>query len=184
MEKPDLVKGKQRYALNIKFKRLLWSVIWNICIRPLPHFGCYKIINFWYRLFGTKIGKGSIIYPSAKVFMPWNLVVGDYTAVGQHVDVYNAAPIIIGDSCVVSERAYLCTASHNIQSPFHEQIEKSIVLGNRSWVAAEAFVGMGVNIGDGAVVGARSAVFKDVEPWTVVGGNPAKFLKKREIKQG
>ena len=51
------------------------------------------------------------------------------------------------------------------------------------WVAAEAFIGMGVIIGEGAVVGARACVFKNVEPWTVVGGNPAKFIKKRIIKE-
>ena len=88
----------------------------------------------------------------------------------------------MGQNCVVSERAYICCASHNIYSNAHEQIHAPIVMGDRSWVAAEAFVGMGVTIGEGAVVGARAAVFKDVEPWTVVGGNPAKFIKKRVIE--
>ena len=57
------------------------------------------------------------------------------------------------------------------------------MIENRAWVAADAFVCMGITIGEGAVVGARAAVFKNVEPWTVVGGNPAKVIKKREIKQ-
>ena len=60
--------------------------------------------------------------------------------------------------------------------------KKPIVIEAQAWVAADAFVGMGVTIGEGAVVGARAAVFKDVEPWTVVGGNPAKFIKNRVIK--
>lgn len=181
VKKPDLVKGKQKYSYKILLKRLMWSIVWNVLIRPLPHFGFIKYVNFWYRLFGAKIGKTSGIYPSARVFMPWNIIIGEYSAVGQHVDVYNASPVIIGDVCVISERAYLCTASHNIHSKYHEQVSEPIILKNRSWIAAEAFVGMGVTIGEGAVVGARAAVFKDVEPWTVVGGNPARVIKRREI---
>ena len=98
-------------------------------------------------------------------------------------DCYNAASITIGINATVSQRVYLCTASHNISSSRHEQIEKPIIIEDRAWVAAEAFIGPGVIIGEGAVVGARAAVFKDVESWTVVGGNPAKFIKKRIIKE-
>lgn len=78
-------------------------------------------------------------------------------------------------------RRHLCCASHNIRSDRHEQVHKPIVMCRRSWVAAEAFVAMGVTVGEGAVVGARAAVFKDVEPWTVVGGNPAKVINVRKI---
>ena len=99
------------------------------------------------------------------------------------MDCYNAASITIGINATVSQRVYLCTASHNISSSRHEQIEKPIIIEDRAWVAAEAFIGPGVIIGEGAVVGARAAVFKDVESWTVVGGNPAKFIKKRIIKE-
>jgi putative colanic acid biosynthesis acetyltransferase WcaF len=89
---------------------------------------------------------------------------------------------VIGNQVTISQRTYLCTASHDISLASHPQIEKPIVIENRAWVAAEAFVGPGVTIGEGAVVGARGCVFKDVEPWTVVGGNPARFIKKRTIK--
>jgi putative colanic acid biosynthesis acetyltransferase WcaF len=77
----------------------------------------------------------------------------------------------------------LCTASHNISSLHHEQIQAPIIIGDRTWVAARAYIGPGVTVGEGAVVGATASVYKDVEPWTVVGGNPAKFLKKRVIRE-
>lgn len=170
------------YSKKSQFRRYLWYWTWLLLIRPLPKKFCNGWIRCWYRLFGARITPYSYIHPSARVFMPWNLEIGPYSTIGSHTDIYNAAPIILGRNCVVSERAYLCTASHNIQSSKHEQIEKSIILEDRSWVAAEAFVGMGVTIGEGAVVGARAAVFKDVEPWIVVGGNPAKFIKKRVIQ--
>ena len=85
-------------------------------------------------------------------------------------------------NATVSQRTYLCTASHDIRSPRHEQTEKPIIIEDRAWVAAEAFIGPGVTIGEGAVVGARAAVFKDVEAWTVVGGNPAREIGKRVMR--
>ena len=84
---------------------------------------------------------------------------------------------------MISQDTTLCSASHDISDEMFQLVVKPIVIKDYAWVAAEAFVGMGVTIGEGAVVGARAAVFKDVEPWTVVGGNPAKYIKKRIIKE-
>lgn len=114
--------------------------------------------------------------------MPWNLELEAHSCIASGVDCYNPAKIIIGKYSTISQRTYLCTASHNISSSKHEQTEKPIIIESKAWVAAEAFVGPGVTIGEGAVVGARAAVFKDVAPWTVVGGNPAKYIKDRVIK--
>jgi putative colanic acid biosynthesis acetyltransferase WcaF len=99
------------------------------------------------------------------------------------VDCYNADKITIGANVVISQKTSLYTASHDITSVQNKWISAPIVIEYQVWIAAEAFVMMGVTIGEGAVVGARAAVFKDVEPWTVVGGNPAKFIKKRELSE-
>lgn len=107
---------------------------------------------------------------------------GRYACLASDVDCYNVARITIGDNTTISQGAYLCTASHDITDPLNPLITAPIVIEDQTWVAAHAFIGMGVTIGQGAVVGARAAVFKDVAPWTVVGGNPAKFLKNRVIK--
>ena len=98
------------------------------------------------------------------------------------VDCYNVDMVRIGANAIVSQGAYLCTASHDITNPQIPLITAPIIIEDQAWVAADAFVGMGVTVGQGAVVGARAVVFKDVEPWTVVGGNPAKFIKKRILK--
>lgn len=105
-----------------------------------------------------------------------------YSCLASGVDCYNVAPITIGDGATVSQGAFLCTASHDISDPGNRLITAPIIISSRAWVAADAFVGMGVTIGEGAVVGARAAVFRDVEPWTVVGGNPARMIKKRTLK--
>ncbi len=99
-----------------------------------------------------------------------------------NVDCYNVDVIKVCKGATVSQGAYLCTASHDIYSKEHSLITAPILIESRAWVAAEAYVGMGVTIGEGAVVGARAAVFKNVDPWTIVGGNPAKLIKTRVIK--
>jgi len=162
-----------------RIKQLAWRVVNATLFRFLP---CKILRNGLLRLFGGNIPLGSLVYPSCKIFAPWNLTVGKYSCIGPYTELYNKAPITIGDNAVVSQGAYLCTASHDITSPRHDLIVAPIVIGNHAWVAARAFVGMGVTIGEGAVVGATASVYKDVEPWTVVGGNPAKVLKKRVVR--
>ena len=114
--------------------------------------------------------------------MPWHLEMHEYSCLAPEVDCYNVAKISIGPYTTVSQKAYLCTASHDITDPSHQLIIAPIVIEGRVWIAAGAFIGMGVTVHEGAVVGATASVFKDVEAWTVVGGNPAKYIKKRILK--
>ena len=162
--------------------RLIWNITWALLARPLPR----SIGSRWkcllLRLFGAKIANTAVVYSSAKVYYPANLTMGEYACLASDVDCYNVAPIVIGSQSTISQGAYLCTASHDITDPHNHLITATIVVKDQAWVAAGAFVGMGVTLGEGAVVGARDVVTKDVEPWTVVEGNPAKFIKKREIK--
>ena len=162
--------------------RMLWSVTWALCARWLPR----SVGSAWkrtlLRAFGASIAPTAVVYSSAKVYYPALLTMDDYACLASDVECYNVAPIRIGKFATISQGAFLCTASHDIASPGNELITSPIYIDNHAWVAAGAFVGMGVTVGEGAVVGARAAVFKDVEPWTVVGGNPAKFIKKRIIE--
>lgn len=179
----DYMNFTSPYSTGNRIKRMIWSLCWNILARPFPK----SLANGWKRFllqaFGAKIAKTANVYSSAKIFMPWNLEMKSHACIGAEVDCYNAAKITIGINTTISKGVYLCTASHNISSSRHEQVERPIVIEDRAWVAAEAFVGPGVTIGEGAVVGARAVVFKNVEAWTVVGGNPAKFIKNRIIKE-
>ncbi|WP_217938974.1 putative colanic acid biosynthesis acetyltransferase [Duncaniella muris] len=161
--------------------RLLWGITWAVGAKWLPRSVGSGWKRFLLRLFGAKISSTAAVYSSAKVYYPANLEMDEYACIASDVDCYNVAPIRLGKFSTVSQGAFLCTASHNITSPNHELITSPITIGDQAWVGAEAFVGMGVTVNNGAVVGARSAVFKDVEPWTVVGGNPAKFIKNRML---
>ena len=90
--------------------------------------------------------------------------------------------ITIGANTIISQKAYLCASTHDFTKPDFPLICKPITIGDSVWVAAEAFIGPGVIIEDGGVIGARASVFKNVDSWTVVGGNPAQFIKKRVLK--
>lgn len=163
--------------------RMLWTVVWSIFARPLPRSVGSGWKRFLLRLFGAKVAPTAIVYSSTKVYYPANLVMDGYSCLASDVDCYNVAPIHIGANTTISQGAYLCTASHDITDPLNHLITAPIAIEDQAWVGAKAFIGMGVTIGQGAVVGATASVYKNVEPWTVVGGNPAKFLKKRIIKE-
>ncbi|MFP5155821.1 putative colanic acid biosynthesis acetyltransferase [Phocaeicola plebeius] len=171
------------YTTTNRIKRMIWIICWTILAKPFPKSLANRWKIFLLRCFGAQIANNAHVYSSAKIFMPWNLIMEEHSCIASGVDCYNAALITIKKYATVSQRSYLCTASHNISSSRHEQIEKPIVIEERAWVAAEAFIGPGVIVGEGAVVGARAAVFKDVAPWTVVGGNPAKYIKDRIINK-
>ncbi len=162
--------------------RLLWAIVWNLFARPIPRSLLSGWKRFLLRCFGAKIHKTAKVYSTAKIYAPWNLEMGAYSCIASGVDFYNADKIIIGSHVAISQKASLYTASHDISSAQNKWISAPIVIEDQAWIAAESFIMMGVTIGQGAVVGARAAVFKNVEPWTVVGGNPAKFIKKREIE--
>lgn len=164
------------------FKRVIWFIVNATIFRCLPGMQLRYFRNLLLRMFGAKVPIRTLIYSSCKIWAPWNLVVGKYACIGPNTELYNKDMIVVGDNTVISQGSILCTASHDITDSRHPLITAPIVLGDRVWVASNAFIGMGVTIGEGAVVGATASVYKDVEPWTVVGGNPAKFIKKRVIK--
>lgn len=183
----DAYKGYKKYVdnytLGSRVRRLAWNICYAVLFRPfgLPIFKKWR--SFLLRCWGAKIGKGSIVHASALIWAPWNLEIGILTCIGPHTNIYNPGKIILGNKVVISQYSYLCTATHDYESEANTLCWKTIEVGNYAWVAADTFVGPGVTVGDGAVVGARAVVFKDVEPWTVVGGNPAKFIKKRVVKR-
>ncbi len=180
-------KKFEKYVDNYTFKnkcRRLWWNIWRLLLfRPfgLPFFKNWR--RYILIAFGAKIGKGSIIHASADIWAPWNLECGQITCIGPKTIIYNPGKIILGSKVVISQYSYLCTATHDYEDKLNTLYWKDIIVDNYAWVAAKAYVGPGVHIGEGAIVGATASVYKDVEAWTIVGGNPAKVIKKRTIRE-
>ncbi len=178
----DYIDFQSPYSKWDKVRRLLWTILWLLFARPLPKSTGRRWKILLLKLFGAKIAWTANVYSSVTIFKPWLLEMKDYACLANGVDCYNAAPVSIGVNATVSQRSYLCTAGHDITDPHHHQTEAPIIIGNRAWICAEAFVGPGVIVGEGAVVAARAVAVREVKPWSVVGGNPAKFIKKRELK--
>lgn len=181
----DLSLFKNRLSWKNRLGRALWMVTWSLLFLPFFLPFCNGWRCFLLRLFGAKIHAKARIYSSVKVWAPWHLEVGSFTLIGPGVNIYNVGPISIGAHTVISQRAYLCTGTHDITKPSFPLLAPTLTISDQVWIAAEAFVGgMHTVIGQGAVVGARACVFKNVDPWTVVGGNPAVSIKKRMIQNG
>lgn len=180
--KIDLSQYKNHIGLCNKMARAFWNIAYWLLFRPFPSTLFMPWRRLILRIFGAKMKKGTQVYCTARIWAPWNLEMGDYSCLASGVDCYNVDKIIIGPNTTVSQKSYLCTATHDISNPKNPLVTSPITIADQAWVAADAFIGMGVTIGQGAVVGARAAVFKDVAPWTVVGGNPARKIKERIIK--
>ncbi|MEO1400891.1 MAG: hormogonium polysaccharide biosynthesis acetyltransferase HpsU [Cyanobacteria bacterium J06635_1] len=133
------------------------------------------------RLFGAKIGKAVMIRPTARFTYPWKVEIGDYSWVGDDVVFYSLAPIRLGQHCVVSQKTYLCTGSHDVTDPRFALMTAPITLGNGAWVATDCFVGPGVTIGANTVIGARSSVFSDMPPQQICLGTPCRPCRPRVV---
>ena len=170
------------FSLSNKLLRAIWKLSAIILFRPFS----FEIFRKWrcivLRIFGAKIGENSNVRSNVTIWAPWNLEIGSFSSIGPGTDIYNQGKIIIGNKSIISQKSYLCASTHNHRLPNFPLITKPITIGDQVWIAADAFLGPGVKVGDGAVVGARSAVFKNVEPWTIVGGNPAEFIKERKFQ--
>lgn len=168
------------FTLRNRMARAAWSIVWTLLVLPSPR-PFHRWRSFWYRAFGATIGADVHIYPSVRVWAPWNLTVGTRVGIGDGAIIYNIAPVRIGDNSVVSQRAHLCTGTHDVESSNFQLVASPISLMSHVWVCAESFVGPGVTIADGCVIGARAVVMKSVPvPWSVWAGNPAKQVRQRQ----
>jgi putative colanic acid biosynthesis acetyltransferase WcaF len=131
------------------------------------------------RAFGAELGRSCYIYAGARIWAPWNLVCGDCVAIADGAEIYNPAPVTLGDHAVVSQGAFLCGASHNYDDPTFPMVWKPIRVGAYAWIGARATVQMGVTIGEGAVLALGAIATRNLEPWSVYAGIPARRIKSR-----
>jgi putative colanic acid biosynthesis acetyltransferase WcaF len=135
--------------------------------------------NALLRLFGARIGADVHIHPSVRIAVPWRLEVGDFTALGDRVVVYSLGQVRIGKAVTVSQHAHLCAGTHDHRLTTFPLVKAPISVGDGAWICADAFVGPGVTVGEHAIVAARAVAVRDVEPWAIVAGNPARRVGAR-----
>ncbi len=173
-------KRRSPHGWANKAARVAWWVTWTSFFYPSPR-TAFHWRNMLLRLFGAQLQKTAVIYRKAKVWAPWNLIMDEWSTIADDVDVYCVDIIHMKPYALVSQYSYLCGATHDFDDTGFPLVASPIVIGERAWVAANVFVGPGVTVGDGAVIGARSSVYKDVEAWMVNVGNPARPIRKRKI---
>jgi putative colanic acid biosynthesis acetyltransferase WcaF len=165
-------------------RRVLWQIAWQLAYRwsPTPfHFWRRFVLRLW----GAKVGAGAHPYPSARIWAPWNLTMEEGSCLGPGADCYNVAHVTLGKDCVISQKAYLCTASHDIRDASFPLTGAPITIEAGAWVAASAFIGPDVTVGEQAVLAACAVVIRDVNANDIVGGNPASVIgqRKAEVSQ-
>ena len=168
------------YPPRVQLLRVGWALVRPLFrLSPRPAFG---LRNLLLRAFGARIGRSVRVYGSAVIYMPWNLELGDYACIGEHAWVYSLGRVSIGARATVSQRAHLCAGTHDDRDPLFALLTPPIAIHDQAWVCADAFIGPGVTIGEGAVIGARAVVVRDVGAWEVVAGNPARVIRRRILR--
>jgi putative colanic acid biosynthesis acetyltransferase WcaF len=171
----------RKYSRGELLRRVAWAAVWPLFrFSPRPAFAWRRLLL---RALGAKVGAGVHIYASAMIYYPWMLEIGADSAIGERALIYNLGPVTIGRRATISHQAHMCAGTHDYSDPALPLLKPPIVVGDEAWICADAFVGPGVTVGAGAVVGARAVAMRDVEPWTVVAGNPARAVKRRELHQ-
>lgn len=168
------------WSMKFRVKMLLWEYSWNILCRWTP-----KPLNKWrlfiLKLYGAKIIGRPFVHQRARIQIPWNIELHHGAAIGDRANLYSLDKIIVKENATVAQEAYVCTGTHAFTFESMNLVTDRIIIGENVFIGARAFIMPGVNIEKNAIVGAMSHVFKDVLIGEIVSGNPAKFIKKREI---
>ena len=156
----------------------LWWIVQALFFKTSPQF-LYGWRRFLLRSFGAKVGKGVILRPSVHTQFPWKVSIGDYSWIGDNAVLYSLGNITIGKNVVISQKSYLCAASHHYTKADFPIYSNPVLIEDECWLATDVYVGPGVTIGKGTVVGARSSVFTSLPPGMVCVGSPAKAVRRR-----
>jgi putative colanic acid biosynthesis acetyltransferase WcaF len=166
------------FSLRDRLRRLIWNVCWVNFYRMSPR-PLHSWRSFLLRAFGATMGPNCHFYPGSKVWAPWNLICADQVTAGDGAEIYNPAPITLGSHAILSQEAYVCSATHDYDDPAFPLIAYAMSIGAYAWICARACVAPGVHVGEGAVLGLGSVATRHLEPWTVYAGNPAVKVKDR-----
>jgi putative colanic acid biosynthesis acetyltransferase WcaF len=162
----------------------LWQTVWFFVGLPIVRCSILPSSALrvrMLRIFGAHIGSGVVIKPGVRIKYPWHLRVGNDVWLGESCWIDNLTTVRIGNDVCISQGAYLCTGNHNWSDPAFGLAVEPILLGNGSWVGAKAFLSPGVVLGEGAVAAGGSVVTRSVPDYEIHAGNPAAFVRKRQI---
>lgn len=172
-------KIEHKISLKIKILRFLWNITHFFLIKFSPRpFHIWRFLIL--KLFGANIHYTSIVYPSVKIWAPWNLVMKKKSCLGDNVDCYNVGKIFIGENSIISQYSFLCTATkdNSTGSLSSKLFAAPITVGENSWVAADVFIAPGVKIGNNVIITARCSIFESIDDNTKVKTDQKLLLVK------
>lgn len=159
-------------------KELLWRFLQQAFFN-VEWIRAYGLKRNILRGMGADMASGVVMKPKAKITFPWKIRIGKNSWIGEEVWLLNLDRIEIGDNVCISQRAFLCTGSHNWSKESFDLITSPIIVEDGVWICANVFVGPGVTIGKNSVVTAGSVVTRDLPPDMICSGNPCAAIKKR-----
>ena len=162
------------YNFLLQCKFLLVAFL-NISYMMIPN----PVRNLYFKTFHIKIGSGSCIHRFCRFFHIGKLVIGNNSTVNFGCYLDNRRGIFIGDNVGIAHNTKIYTLGHDINDPEFKTKGAPVYIEDNSFIFSNSLIMPGVTIGEGAVVLAGSVVTKNVEPWTVVGGNPATKIRIR-----
>ena len=174
---PQANRAAHKYSWAEQCRRVLWAVgQYAIRLSPRPCFAWRRMVL---RLFGAKVGREVNFYSSTRFYMPWNVEIGDWAAIGEEAFIYSLGKVRIGAGASVAYRAHICAGTHDFSNPALPLLKPPVTLEDNAWIGTEAFIGPGTTVCKGAIVAARAVVVKDVPPLHIVAGNPARQIGLR-----
>lgn len=169
------------FSMGNRLMRMTWNLVYWLFFRYSPRpFHAWR--SFLLRCFGARVAKGVHVYPKVIIWAPWNLILEEECGMANGVELYSQGLITVGKRAVISQGSYICTGTHDYTKRGFPLYTLPITIGAEAWLAADVFVHPGVTIGEGAVIGARSVITKDMPAWTVCAGFPCKVLKERVME--
>jgi putative colanic acid biosynthesis acetyltransferase WcaF len=161
-------------------RELLWLFVslflFRLCPLSLSPLKCAVL-----RAFGARVGTGVTIKPQVKITFPWKLTIGDHVWLGEECWLLNLERIVIGNNVCISQRAFLCTGSHDYSVSSFDLITGPVTLQDGCWIGAGSWVGQGVTVGAESILAAGSVAIRDLEPSGIYRGNPAVFVRPRIV---
>lgn len=168
----------QNVTIKYKLKLQVWRCVDTLFFKTsLNIFSCWRV--FLLRLFGAKIGKGCYISPLARIYMPWNLTIGNFSSIDDYTFIKSTEKVLIGDYVSISNFVHIITGGHDVRQRNFASQRSPIVIENGVFIGADSYISKGVNIGQMAVIGARSVVLKDIPENTIAFGSPCQIKGER-----
>ncbi len=168
----------------VPHRLIAWfDTLWHVWLDVLPELvsqiPSHAIRLAVYRSLGAKIGEHTSIHRGCQFYNLPGLEIAGNTVINQKVILDARRGLLIGRNVSISEQAMIYTLQHDLDDPECTVVGAPVAIGDYAFVGARAIILPGVRIGEGAGIAAGAVVTKDVEPYTIVGGVPAKYIRKR-----